>query len=269
MKIALVQMQSSNQLDRNLSKMQQHVQAAKQQGADLVIFPEMAYFTGKREEWLPLIPRFAELQTTFSRWANEENIAIVPGTLREPFPIDSNRYYNTFLFIEPGGISAKYRKIFLYQAVLPDRIYEESKYCAPGDGIATHNYRGVCFGFSVCFDLRFPELFRRLKKKGAQIVLMPSAFTVPTGIAHWEVLVRARAIENQFFMIAPDLTGKSGDGAETYGHSLAVGPWGEVLEQFGTEEQLSLLNPDLAQIDHTAAKVASWRCRNENLFPIG
>lgn len=268
MKIALVQMQSSNQLDKNLSKMREWVKVAKRQGANLIIFPEMAYFTGKREDWLPIIPKFESLQTTFQTWAKEENIAVVPGTLREPLKNDQNRYYNTLLFVEPSGKIAKYQKVFLYQAVLPDRTYEESKYCAPGSQVVTHKYEGVTFGFSVCFDLRFPELFRSLKKRGAEVILMPSAFTVPTGTAHWEILVRARAIENQCFMITPDLTATSGDGAETYGHSLAVGPWGEILSKFDSKEGLQTFEIDLGQIEHTASKVASWRCRNETLFPI-
>lgn len=268
MKIALVQMQSTNRLDDNLSKMRAWIKTGAKEGAQLIAFPEMAYFTGKKEDWLPIVPRFEELKRLFCTWAKEEGVAIVPGSVREPFQEDAGRYHNTLLFVQPDGQIFSYRKIFLYQAVLPDRTYQEAKYCAPGDCVVCHTYQGVTFGFSICFDLRFPELFRALKKKRTEVVLMPSAFTVPTGQAHWETLVRARAIENQFFFLAPDLTGVGGDGATTFGNSLAVGPWGEILAQFGMEEGIRVVGIDPRQIEHAAAKVASWQCRNENLFPI-
>ena len=167
----------------------------------------------------------------------KNKVAVCPGSVRKPVPGDPNRYFNTLLFFTPHGEVSEYDKIFLYEAIMPDKTYEESKYCAPGDEIETTDYKGLKIGFSICFDLRFPEVFRALKKKGADVVLLPSAFTVPTGLAHWETLVRARAIENQCFVIAPDLTGTSGDGAKVYGHSIAVNPWGDILESFKTEVQ--------------------------------
>lgn len=264
----MVQIQSSADLQANLAKMEAHVNKAAENGADLVSFPEMAYFTGPKEKWLPIIPRFGELETRFKSWAAKYKIALCPGSIRKPVSGDSQRYFNTLLFITPDGTVYSYDKIFLYEAVLPDKTYEESKYCAPGKELSVIDYQGIKIGFAVCFDLRFPEVFRNLKKQGAETVLLPSAFTVPTGQAHWETLVRARAIENQYFVVAPDLTGTSGDGAKVYGHSIAVDPWGNVLEGFKNEEGVKFFSMDPEEIKRVAAKVASWKCRREDLFPI-
>lgn len=247
--------------------MRAFVEEAKKQNARVLVFPEMAYFTGKAAEWKPLLERYPALVTTFSDWAREMQIALIPGTLREP--VNAEKYYNTLLFLNPKGETlAQYRKIFLYQAALPDRNYHEAKYCEPGTKTVALPYEETIFGFAVCFDLRFPEVFRSLKRKGAQVVFLPSAFTVPTGTAHWEPLTRARSIENQFFLVAPGLTGTSGDGAATYGHSLVIGPWGDVKSQLGTEECLQTIDISLNELSESAQKVSAWDCRREDLFPI-
>lgn len=269
MKIGVVQMQASNNLLVNLNKMKQWVEEAAKNKADLIVFPEMAYLTGGKKDWLPALPKYEDIIQTFKDWARAYQIAIVPGTVREPMKTDVERYFNTLLFIQSNGqIVAKYRKIFLYKADLPGKIYNEPEYCEAGTSTTIYEDGPAALGFSICFDLRFPEMFRHLKKHGAQVVLMPSAFTVPTGMAHWEPLIRARAIENQFFMIAPGLVGTTGDGAKTYGHSLVVNPWGEVLLNMGEKEGLEVVDVRIAQIKEASQKVPAWDSRREDIFPI-
>src|SRR5690606_15424387 len=117
-------------------------------------------------------------------------------------------------------------KIFLFEANLPEKSYEESRYCAPGESVLCVPIDDWVFGLAICFDLRFPELFRRLKSKGAHAVLIPSSFAQHTGQAHWDTLVRCRAIENQIFVAAPNQYGVVGDGSLTFGNTLVVSPWG-------------------------------------------
>jgi len=268
MKIAIAQTTSLADLEQNIRKIEDFIIRAKTQGAELVAFPEMAYFSGRKTDWKDVVSQFSELTQRFCAIAKAHSIALIPGTFREPSD-DPNKFYNTLLFIDPNGkILSHYRKIFLYRAVLPDRNYDETEYSKPGSEIVTFNWQSVCFGFAICFDLRFPEVFRALKKRGAQITFLPSAFTVPTGLAHWELLIRARAVENQFFMLAPGLTGISGDGSQKYGHSLAVGPWGEVLTDLETDEQVRTIEIDPTDISLSEKKVPAWACRREDLFSI-
>lgn len=246
MKIAMIQMQSSAFLEKNLEKMEGFCEKAKAGNADLVIFPEMAYWSGKKEKLASVIEAYPRMISLMSSWARKYEMGIIPGTLREPVPYDQNRFYNTLPFFdETGKLVATYRKIFRFKAHLPHHHYDETRFCEAGKNPVLAEFKGFKLGFGICFDLRFPEIFRVLRGKGAQVFILPSAFTVPTGQAHWEILLRARAIENQAYVVASDQTGLSGEGLEQYGHSLAVGPWGEILTRMGTEEGLQFidLNP--------------------------
>jgi len=264
----MIQIQSSDTLEKNLEKMKQFVVKAKEQGSHLAVFPEMAYFTSKQEGTLKVIPKYAELCQLFQSWAQEHQIALIPGTLREPVPGEQNRFFNTLLFIGPDGrLMGKYQKIFRFKANLPHHTYDEGRFCEAGKKTVVCNFMGWTLGFAICFDLRFPELFRSLRKQGARVFILPAAFTVPTGEAHWEVLLRARAIENQSYLIAPDQTLMSGEGLPQYGHSLAVGPWGEILASQKTDEGMSLIELSHDKVQAVESKVAAWESRNEALFP--
>lgn len=268
MRIALVQMSSQNRLDANLERMRAWLDEAVEKGARVVAFPEMAYYMGSAEEWKPLLAKYDELVETFSGWAREHGVTLIPGTLREPVAGSPGRFHNTLVVLDPKGReAAKYRKLFLFNATL-DRAYDESRHCEPGDRVAICPVDGVTLGLGICFDLRFPELFRALKRRGAQVVVLPSAFTVPTGAAHWEILLRARAIENQCFVVAPAQTGKVGEGKQTYGNSLAVSPWGEILVGLGTAEGIAVVDVDLEKIAEAERRVSAWPSPREDVLPI-
>lgn len=269
MKVAIAQTTSHSDLEKNFATFEKFIKNAKQQGAELIVFPEMAYFSGKKSQWSSLTDQYHEILNRFRELAKRNSIALVPGTLREPSPTPG-KFFNTLFFIDDEGtVLSFYRKLFLYKAQLPDRNYDETEYSKQGDEVVTFVWKGIRFGFSICFDLRFPELFRSFKKMGTQLVLLPSAFTVPTGQAHWEVLIRARAIENQFFILAPGLTGVSGDGSAKYGHSLVVNPWGEIKCDLGESETVHCLEIDLSEIGTAEKRVPAWNCRREELFKIG
>lgn len=270
MKIAMIQIQSRDSLEENLQKMKSFLVKAKDQGARLAVYPEMAYFTSKKDGVGKILPKYAELCGLFQSWAKEFQIGLIPGTLREPIAQDAERFFNTLLLIGPEGrVLTKYKKIFRFKATLPNHTYDESQFCEAGSEVVTCDFENWTLGFAICFDLRFPELFRSLRKRGARIFILPSAFTVPTGEAHWEVLLRARAIENQSYVIAPDLTLISGEGLSNYGHSMVIDPWGQVLASQKTEEGISIVDLSQEKLAGVETKISAWESRNELLFPIG
>lgn len=268
MKVSLVQLTSSNDLDANLRRMHELTREAARDGARIVVFPELAYFMGKQPEWTPLVPRYQEILHTFATWAKESGVYLLPGSMREPTD-GPGRYFNTLPVIDPHGeVIASYRKIHLFRANLPDRVYSEGLYSDAGTQTAVFEVDGLKIGLAICYDLRFPELFRSLRAQGAQAFLLPASFTVPTGTAHWEVLLRARAIENQVFVLAPGQTGQVGDGAHTFGHTIAIAPWGEVLAVKADGEGLLTVDIEPSRIGEAAARVDCWRSRRDELFPI-
>ncbi len=254
MKIGLVQFQSSADLEVNLNKMVEMTTALKSMGAEVVVFPEMAYLTGSSSVWSPKVNQYQSILMKLQELAAACKVVLIPGTLREPSK-EKGKFHNSLPVINPyGQIVATYRKIHLFKANLPDRSYDEGKYCAPGTDtcVLESPYQ---FGLATCFDLRFPDQFSKLRAQGAKIIFLPSSFTVPTGKSHWKTLVSARAIENQVFMVAPGQVGVNGEGAETYGHSLVVGPWGDILCEMGNEEGYECVDLDLTQIDSAKSRI--------------
>jgi deaminated glutathione amidase len=268
-RMAIVQMISTSDLEDNLTKMERFISEAVGQGATVVAFPELAYFSGTPQQTLEILPRYSELREIFGAWAKQHSITLIPGTIREPIPAKPNKQFNTQSVFDPSGrCVGEYRKIFLFRAALTDRSYDETLWYEAGSVPVVVPFPWGVVGLGICFDLRFPELFRFLRKRGAQFIFLPSAFTVPTGQQHWKPLILARAIENQVFFIAPAQAGKSGEAAQKYGHSLIVSPWGETLVEMGDEEGVRVVEVDLQAIQTAQSSVNAWECRREDLFPI-
>jgi len=228
---AAVQMLAGDDKAANLAEAERWIRAAVARGAQVVALPEVFLWRGdkKRErEFAEPIPGPAS--GVLAGWARELGIYLLGGSMLEEIS-GSPKAYNTSLFFDPSGkLLASYRKIHLFDVDLANGVSaRESDTRAFGDGIVVAQ-TGLCdMGLSVCYDLRFPELYRALVAKGAQLIFVPSAFTAYTGQAHWETLLRARAIENQVYIIAPDQFGKSPNSFETHGHSMIVDPWGKVI----------------------------------------
>jgi deaminated glutathione amidase len=269
LKAAVIQTTSGISMDANLAAMEAILKDCVKAGAKLVVFSELAYLYCPKELWLPTLGRFDALRACFSEWARRYQVYLLPGSVREPEA--SGRAYNCALGFGPDGNELfRYRKIFPFKARLSDRDYDESTEIAPGNRLATCNIGELSLGTAICYDLRFPEVFRALKSLGAQAVALPAAFTVPTGTAHWDVLTRARAIENQIFVLAAGQVGTMGTGAEAYGHSRIVAPWGEVLgEMGGKEEGFICADLDTALLSQARQRVDCWASRREDLFHLG
>ena len=230
-KVAALQMNSSADKERNVATALELIDRAAASGARLVALPEVWTYLGPDEgnrpnaEPIPgpTIERLAER-------ARRHGIFVHAGSMLESRSGDP-RLYNTTAVIDPDGqVIARYSKIHMFDVVLDGvASFEESATVAPGDEIVTVDIDGVRVGLAICYDLRFPELFRILALRGAELIILPAAFTMTTGKDHWEVLIRARAIENGVFMVAPGQVGQHPPGNWCYGRSLIVDPWGTVL----------------------------------------
>ncbi len=169
---------------------------------------------------------------------------------------DTKTANRSFLIGPDGRIAARYDKIHLFDVNLPSgETYRESNTVAPGDDAVVANLPWARVGFSVCYDLRFPQLYRTLAKAGAEILTVPSAFTETTGKAHWHILLRARAIENACFVMAPAQGGEHANGRRTYGHTLIVGPWGDIITEGGVDPGIVAAELDLGEIAAARGRV--------------
>lgn len=237
MKVAALQMVSTPRREDNLAAARALLEQAAAQGVELAVLPEYFGAMGVRDtDKLALCeqPGAGAVQDFLAQAARDLNLWIVGGTL----PMASQapgRVRNTVLAYAPDGACvARYDKIHLFRFDNGSERFDEGATIEPGDMPAQFRLRGRdgqawCVGLSVCYDLRFPELYRQHARAGADLLLVPSAFTHTTGQAHWEVLLRARAIENQAYVLAPAQGGRHVNGRRTWGHSMLVDPWGEVL----------------------------------------
>jgi predicted amidohydrolase len=235
---AAIQMQSGPDVEANLARADVLVRTAADRGAALVVLPEVFTWRGLRDDEAAIpttVP--GAVSDWLCRLAADLRVLLVGGSFLERSP-EARRAYNTSLLIDATGtIRASYRKMHLFDVDLPGRVtVRESDARVPGGEVVTVATDLGTIGMSICYDLRFPELYRRLASAGATIVTVPSAFTAHTGAAHWEPLLRARAIENQVYVIAPNQTGTSPHGFADYGHSMIVDPWGTVVARIDDGE---------------------------------
>src|SRR5689334_20866908 len=261
MRAAAIQLNSRGNKEANLREAERHIRAAAADGAALIVLPERANVRGTDDDYA----REAEpLDGPTARWAaalaRELEIDLVAGSITERRE-GHDKLSNTSLHFGPDGeLKAVYRKIHLFDVTVGDIGYRESASGEPGAEIVTSDAAdGTRLGLSVCYDLRFPELYRILTLQGARVVTIPANFTKPTGEAHWEVLIRARAIENQVFAIAPAQTGAYPEAqGPTYGNSIIVDPWGEILARAdGESTGFVAADLDLERQDEVREKLPS------------
>jgi predicted amidohydrolase len=248
--VAAIQMSSTPHKGENLATAEQLIHAAASSGADLVALPELwschgleAAYRGNAET----IP--GETTHFLGDLARERGIYLLGGSILEGDPTSPKLHNTSTLFRPDEEMSAVYRKVHLFDVKAPDREYLESGTIAPGEKIVTAKVGTATLGLSVCYDVRFPELYRLLALQGAEVLMVPAAFTLQTGKDHWELLLRARAVENQAFVVAPAQWGQKADGRWTYGRSLIVDPWGTVLAQCPDRNGFALATLDLGYLD--------------------
>jgi len=257
---AAVQLNSNEDTARNLAEADRLTRAAAADGADLIVLPEKWNVLGTAED----LERGAEpLDGPAVGWARqtarELGVDLVAGSIAERRE-GRDKLSNSSVHVGPDGeVKAVYRKIHMFDVVVDGIEYRESATEEPGEDIAlSQTADGTELGLTVCYDLRFPELFRILAVRGARIVALPAAFTKPTGAAHWEILVRARAIENQAFVVAADQCGTAPPGdRESFGGSMIVDPWGEVLARAGDQPGFVAADLDLARQDQVREQLPS------------
>jgi predicted amidohydrolase len=248
---AVVQMTSTSDVERNLATAEALVDRAAARGATFVGLPEnFAYLRSEGE-------RVVEAQTLDGPWvrrmadlARRRGLTLLLGSL--PERVDGHtRVHNASVLLGPEGQTlAVYRKIHLFDIDLPGLEHlKESRAVVPGEEVVVAHAPFGPLGLSICYDLRFPELYRELVRRGARVLAVPSAFTERTGKAHWEVLLRARAIENLAFVFAPAQVGTHAPGRASHGHALIVDPWGDVIAQVADGEGVALAELDFARQD--------------------
>jgi len=232
--VAAVQLSSQDDVDANLATARTMVLQAARRGARLVVLPEDLAYMGpehKKREIAACLECGAQVFDALSSMSREAGTWVIAGGVPEKSD-NPKRPYNTCAVFSPdGSLVASYHKIHLFDVDLPDGTHlTESHSCQAGCEPCCVDIEGVRVGLSICYDLRFPELYRRLSEMGAQVVVIPAAFTVVTGKDHWHVLVRARAIENQVYVVAVGQFGKHPN-RSTYGKTMVVDPWGAIVAQ--------------------------------------
>ncbi len=262
---AVVQMTSGEDVSRNLARADALVRRAVARGAALVVLPENVAYMGPEEGKAAAAEHFgegAEPTGPIGRMARdiarETGAWVLWGGVPERHESDA-RVYNAAVLVDPSGtVTARYRKIHLFDVALADgTVLTESRSVAPGEGCVAADTPAGRLGLSICYDVRFPELYRRLVDAGATVLAVPSAFTVPTGRDHWHVLLRARAIEAQSYVLAAAQWGSHGHGRTTYGHALIVDPWGTVLAECPDGEGIAVAEIDPARTTRIRATLPS------------
>jgi deaminated glutathione amidase len=268
MRASAVQLNSNEDKTRNVEIAERLIRRAASEGAELVVLPEKFDVIGTPEQ---LVAGAEPLDGPTLRWAGalaaELGLWLVAGSVVECVEGDDKLRNTSTLFDPDGALRAVYRKIHMFDVEVGGTTYRESDVEAPGDEVVVTYAGDVKLGLAVCYDLRFPELFRIMATGGAQAFSLPAAFTVPTGRAHWEILIRARAIENQAFVIAAGQAGPHPPDHESYGHSMIVDPWGTVLASAGDEpEQVVTAEIDLAAQADIRAKLPSLANRQPDAY---
>lgn len=255
---ACVQLRSGLNLARNIEEAVHFVRAAAHDGATLISTPEMTHlFEGEGAALLakarpeaedPGLPVFRALAEELGIWLHLGSLAI---------KLSDNRCANRGFLIGPDGrIHARYDKIHMFDVQIGDgQVYRESARYQPGEALVVAEAGGTALGLSICYDVRFAYLYRALAKAGAQVLMVPAAFTKTTGEAHWHVLLRARAIETGAFVVAAAQCGHHENGKDTFGHSLIIDPWGRILAEGGVEPGVIAADLDLHLVAEARAKV--------------
>jgi predicted amidohydrolase len=260
---AAVQMMATDDKAANLAEAERWIREAARQGARLVALPEVFHWRGeKRREREFAEPLDGPTAARMARVARDCAIYLLTGSILEAIPA-SDKVYNTSLLFAPSGeLLASYRKIHLFDVDLANGVsLRESATREHGASVVAAQTEIGIMGLSVCYDLRFPELYRGLAARGADVIFVPSAFTAFTGEAHWETLLRARAVENQAYIIAPDQFGKSPKSFETHGHSMIVDAWGQVIAELAGGAGVISAEIDFDYLAKVRAELPSLRHR--------
>lgn len=271
LRVACVQMTTRQDVAANVRAALELVEAAADQGARLVALPETWAYKGRREGIVATAEAVdGPSNRALAAAAARRGLWLLAGSAYEPAP--GGLVSNVSALVDPAGeLRAVYRKIHLFDVTTATARYEESEEVEPGGEIVTAEIdtphgTPVRLGLSICYDLRFPGLYSSLALRGAQVLCVPSAFTAFTGAAHWEVLLRARAIENGCFVVAPNQVGEHLPGRDCYGHSMIVDPWGAVLARVEGGVGVCVADLDLDRLDEVRRLVPTLQHRRPDVY---
>jgi predicted amidohydrolase len=267
LRVACVQMSSGTAKADNLATAERLVARAAATGADLVVLPEKWNAIGSVDTLRANAePLEGESVQALQGWAREHGITLVGGSITE-IREGREKLSNTCVVIDPDGeLVAAYRKIHMFDVEVGGHVYRESEAEEPGEETVVCTGEGWRLGLTVCYDLRFPELYRVLALEGAELITVPAAFTLYTGRDHWEVLLRARAIENQCFVAAANMWGTHEGGKESWGHSAIVDPWGVVLAVAPDEDTVISAELDRGVLERIRRELPSLANRQADAY---
>jgi predicted amidohydrolase len=269
--VAAVQLTSGSDREANVERAISLIERACDEGATYIQLPEYFNYYGPMRNYPAVVePIPGPTTLRLSELAKKRRVTIHVGSMLERDPT-SDKCFNTSVLINPiGDVVATYRKVHLFDVEVPgDVAYLESRAIVPGQAIVVAPLPWCNLGMTICFDLRFPALYRELALRGATVVAIPSAFNANTGRAHWEILVRARAIENHVFVIAAAQVGTTAEGLSSYGHSMIVGPWGEVLRESPLDaEDVLVATIDIGEVTRRRSQIAVLALQRGDLYGL-
>ena len=259
MRVAVCQLNARDDRAANLAAAETLLARAAAAGADLALLPEYVDYLGPAHGAPKPEPVDGEFAAFFAATARRLGMWVIAGSFHETGPTPELTYNTSLVFDRTGALTASYRKIHLYDVQIPGRVsYLESAAVAPGTEPVVVSVEGLRVGLSICYDLRFPELYRQLAVAGgAELLVVPAAFMLHTGRDHWEVLLRARAIENQCFVAAAGQTGDHEPGRTCFGRSMVIDPWGTVLSQLPDGAGVTVVEIDLDRLRRIRAELPS------------
>jgi len=247
MKLSLIQMTVGSDYNENFNNSKILINKSLSFNPEFILFPESFLYLSNNNKMTFEMNHKCIIY--FKDFARDNNVNLLLGSL----PIkENNKIYNRSIVIDSNGIIiSQYDKIHMFDVILKNNeIYKESDTFTPGKELKVFKINNFIMGHSICYDLRFPKLYRALSKKGTKLIVIPSAFTYTTGKAHWHTLVRSRAIENGIYIVAPNQCGTNDERRSTFGHSMVVNPWGDVIAEAGDKEMIVNCDIDISQVDN-------------------
>ncbi len=266
-KLAVVQLRTELNLDKTMEKAEHMIKEAADNGANVVVLPEM-FSCPYDKQYFKSFAALGHENTVkhMESWAGENGIILVGGSVPER---DGERLYNTcFVFNEKGEQIARHRKIHLFDVDIPGMRFKESNNFEPGDEITVFDTEYGKMGCAVCFDLRFPELFRAMAVRGAEVIIVPAQFNMKTGPAHWEMTLKMRALDNEVFLAGASAARYEGFSYECWGHSAIVSPYGEVLSSCDEKEQIIYSDIDLNRVEEVRRQLPTFLKLRRDVYKV-
>ena len=267
LRLAVLQLRTETDYDETMAKARRMLADAAARGTDVAVLPEMFACPYDRAWFKRFAARgHGETVAALSAWAKEFGLILVGGSVPER---EGERLYNTsFVFDAQGSMLARHRKIHLFDVDLPGMSFHESHTFSPGGEVTTFETPFGTMGLAVCFDLRFPELFRAMAVRGAKVIFLPAQFNLTTGPAHWELSLRSRAVDNELFLVGASAARYEGFSYECWGHSTVVDPLGTVIASCDETEQILYSELDLGRIDTVRQQLPTFLHLRRDVYEV-